>query len=71
MVCVAQIQLCEDLCMVQAIQHLGDEGQGEAILHCDSVQAAIVDHQAQLAIWPLYEHDWSCSRLQPATGTGG
>ena len=44
MVCVAQIQLSEDLCMVQAIQHLGDEGQGEAILYCDSVQAAIVDH---------------------------
>ena len=59
MVCIAQVDFCEHLCVVQAIHHFGDEGEGEAILHSDNVEAPVVLDEAQLPIRALDEHNWS------------
>ena len=50
---------------MQAVQHLRNEGEGEAVLYCDGIEGAVVHHKAELAIWAFYKHHWSgCGRLR-------
>ena len=61
MIGVAQIDLCEDLCAVETIEHLRYEGEGETIFDSDLIETPVVDDEAQLAIRTRDEHDGSCS----------
>ena len=62
-VCISQVNLCEDPGFVEAVQHLKYEGEGVTVF--DSfVEPLEVHDQPQLAIGPLDEHDkGNCTRL--------
>ena len=59
---VTQIFFFEDLGEVEPVEHLRYEGEGEAVLNRDLLQAPIVDDEAKLAIGALDKHDGSRSR---------
>ena len=55
-VSIPEIDFCKPFGHVQAVQHLWDEREGEAFFHGDSVEGAVVHHEAQLLVSPLDEH---------------
>ena len=62
MVGIAQVDFCEDLGLVQAVEHLGNEGQGVSVFDGDVVETSAVHHEAKLPIRTLNKHHWSSSR---------
>ena len=67
MTSVSQVNFCEDLGEVEAVQHLRYEGEGEPVFDGNPVQTPVIDNEAKLAIWALHKHNRGCSwRLRRA-----